>query len=147
MEIYSQTLDIDTRENLEVVDITPQITRLIEASGIQNGFAIIASRHTTTALFVNEFEERLVQDIKTFFEKLVPAENKYLHNDIHLRDCPPEEPENAHSHIISMLLSNSESIPVVDGSLTTGQWQSIMFVELDGPRNRTLQVQLIGTKE
>lgn len=144
MNIYSKTLSIDTSESIELINLTSQIVTAIESSGINNGFAIISSRHTTTALFINEFEERLIKDIKLFLKELVPSEKKYLHNDIHLRDCPPEEPENAHSHLIAMLLSSSETIPVVDGVLTTGQWQSIIFVELDGPRNRTVQVQIIG---
>jgi len=144
MNIYSKTLSIDTSESIELINLTSQIVTAIESSGINNGFAIISSRHTTTALFINEFEERLIKDIKLFLKELVPSEKKYLHNDIHLRDCPPEEPENAHSHLIAILLSSSEIIPVVDGVLTTGQWQSIIFVELDGPRNRTVQVQIIG---
>ncbi|WP_455200612.1 secondary thiamine-phosphate synthase enzyme YjbQ, partial [Kaarinaea lacus] len=109
------------------------------------GLVVITSRHTTTALFINEYEQRLVQDVKDFFQQLVPAHKKYLHNDIHLRDCPQDEPENAHSHIIAMLLSNSETIPLIDGALAIGQWQSVLFAELDGPRSRTLNVQLFGS--
>lgn len=82
--------------------------------------------------------------LKHFFQQLVPAGTGYLHNDIHLQDCPADEPENAHAHIMAMLLSNSEVIPVVDSSLAIGQWQSVLFAELDGPRSRTLNVQLIG---
>ena len=144
MKIHSQILDLVTRNKIEITDITPQLTAVISNSGISNGFLIASSRHTTTALIVNEFEERLVQDITLFFEQLVPAQQSYLHNDIHLRDCPPDEPENAHSHIIATLLNNSEILPVVDGRLAIGQWQSVMFAELDGPRDRTIQIQLIG---
>lgn len=147
MHIHSETLHLDTCEKIEIVDLTPQINSVLASSGISNGFAVVSSRHTTTALFINEFEERLLEDIKTFFRTLVPEHNNYLHNDIHLRDCEPDEPENAHSHIMAMLLSNSEIIPVVDKKLTTGKWQSIMFAELDGPRKRTLQVQIVGVPE
>jgi len=66
------------------------------------------------------------------------------HNDIHLRDCPPHEPENAHSHLIAMLLGSSEVIPILDGELDLGRWQSVMLVELDGPRQRTVSVRLFG---
>ena len=144
MEIFSRILTVDTKENMEVVDVTPLIRESIKETGLTDGLVTISSRHTTTALFINEYEQRLVHDIKEFFQQLVPAHNKYLHNDIHLRDCPPDEPENAHSHIISMLLSSSEAIPVVDGALALGQWQSVMFAELDGPRSRTLNIQLFG---
>ena len=95
-------------------------------------------------MFINEYEQRLLEDVKDFLRQMVPADKKYLHNDIHLRDCPPEEPENAHSHIMAMLMSSSEAIPVVDSTLSIGQWQSLIFVELDGPRARGLNVQLMG---
>lgn len=144
MNIHSETLSFDTRENLEVINLTPRLKSVIASSRVSNGLAIITSRHTTTALFVNEFEDRLLEDIKLFFQKLVPADKKYLHNDIHLRDCDPDEPENAHSHLIAMLLSNSEVIPIASGELTIGQWQSVMLAELDGPRQRTVQIQIIG---
>ena len=144
MKIISRILNISTKENIEVVDVTPLINESLREAGITDGLVVITSRHTTTALFINEYEQRLVHDVKEFFQSLVPADNRYLHNDIHLRDCPQDEPENAHSHIIAMLLSNSETIPVVDGTLAIGQWQSILFAELDGPRARTLNVQVIG---
>jgi len=76
--------------------------------------------------------------------RLIPPQANYLHNDIHLRDCPPDEPENAHSHLAAMLLGSSEVIPVADGGLVLGQYQSIMLVELDGSRERTLAVQVYG---
>ena len=144
VNIYSETFSLDTSENLEVINLSSKISAVITSSGIVNGLAIISSRHTTTALFVNEFEQRLIEDIKTFFTNLVPANKKYLHNDINLRDCPPDEPENAHSHIMAMLLNNTEVIPVVGGKVSLGQWQSVMLVELDGPRKRSIQVQIIG---
>jgi len=144
MVIHSEIICLDTSDNLEIINLSPRISSVIASSGIFNGLAIISSRHTTTALFVNEFEQRLVEDIKAFFTNLVPSNKKYLHNDINLRDCPPDEPENAHSHILAMLLNNSEIIPVVDGKMSLGQWQSVMLVELDGPRKRTVQLQIFG---
>jgi len=146
MTIYSEILCLDSSENLEIINLTSKITSVISASGISNGLVVVSCRHTTTALLVNEFETRLLEDIKIFFNRLIPANDKYLHNDIHLRDCPQDEPENAHSHIMAMLLNNSEIIPVVDGRMTLGQWQSIMMVELDGPRTRTVQVQIYGER-
>lgn len=90
------------------------------------------------------YEERLLDDLKVFFSGLVPANRRYKHTDIDRRDCPPDEPENAHSHIIALLLGGSESIVVDGGELKIGQWQSLMLFELDGPRSRTVNVQLIG---
>jgi secondary thiamine-phosphate synthase enzyme len=105
---------------------------------------LVSSRHTTTAITINESEARLLEDIRRFLTRLVPREDKYLHNDIELRDCPPDEPENAHSHLCAMVMGSCESVPLVDKQLMLGTYQSIMLVELDGARERTVNVQVIG---
>ena len=102
------------------------------------------SRHTTTALAVNEYEERLLEDIKTYLRKLAPESEPYLHNDLHLRDVPEDEPINAHSHLMAITLNNSEVIPIVDGKLALGTYQSVMLLELDGPRQRQVFLQISG---
>ena len=146
---------------------------------MKNGVVTVVSRHTTTALCINERESRLAQDMAEYFLQLAPPDERssaaaaqenvrYLHNDIEERpdsaeeaqrcrengwdiDDPEElqkwrdqEPINAHSHLLSMLIGSSESIPVVDGKMVIGQWQSILLVDLDGPRDRTVGVQLTG---
>ena len=144
MKISYSAISVRTAPRVATHDITPRIKELIRDAAITDGFVVVSSRHTTTALAINENEERLLEDIKSFLERLIPPDNKYLHNDIHLRDCPPDEPENAHSHIAAMLLGSSEAIPVEGGELALGQWQSVMLFELDGPRDRTVNVQVIG---
>ena len=145
MKISHHHLELETQAGINLIDITARLRALIAESGIANGTLTVTSRHTTTAITINENEERLLDDVRTFFSKLVPAEEKYRHNDIHLRDCDPEEPENAHSHLIAMMLGSSEAVAVVDGELDLGTWQSVMLVELDGPRKRTVSVQLMGS--
>jgi secondary thiamine-phosphate synthase enzyme len=144
MRFETHCLAVDTPEGIGILDVTPDIRKLLGDSNMQRGFAVISSKHTTTALGINEFEERLLDDIKSFLSALVPANRKYKHNDIELRECPEDEPANAHSHITALLLGSSESIPIDGGELQIGQWQSVLLFELDGPRNRTLNVQLIG---
>ncbi len=144
MHISHHIIEIDTISGVTVNDITPRIEAFVAQQHMDNGLVIVSSRHTTTALAINEYEERLMLDIKKFLERLIPKETKYLHNDIHLRDCPPDEPKNAHSHIAAMLLSSSEVIPVSARHLALGKWQSVLFFELDGPRSRTINVQIIG---
>ena len=144
MLIKKNIITVETQAGISIFDISAQIIACLEESGIRNGFVIVASRHTTTAVTINEYEKRLLEDIRAFFTRLVPPGNKYLHNDIHLRDCPPDEPENAHSHLIAMLLGSSESIPVTEEKLAIGQYQSVMLVELDGPRTRQVNIQVIG---
>ena len=144
MRIENHILHVATFAGINLHNLTPDIRRFIAESGIRNGFAIVASRHTTTAITVNENEGRLLEDLRVFFEQLVPAERGYLHNDLHLRDVPPGEPRNAHSHIVAMLLGGSETIPIVNGDLALGRWQSVLLAELDGPRERGVTLQLVG---
>ncbi len=144
MPIINKILEIPTETGINIYNVTPQIQELISATSIQNGQALVFSRHTTTALAINENEERLFEDIKVYLRKLAPESDPYLHNDLHLRIVPDDEPMNAHSHLMAMTLSTSEVIPIVDGKLGLGTWQSVLFFDLDGPRKRTLLVQISG---
>lgn len=144
MQIFNQLLNISTDESIGLYNITESVQQFINTTCIKNGQALVFSRHTTTAITINEDESRLLQDIKVYLTKLAPPRESYLHNDLHLRDVPPDEPENAHSHLMAMTLSTSEVIPIVDGKLALGTYQSLMLVELDGPRKRTFFVQVWG---
>ena len=135
---------IKTGEGISITNLNDDINNAIRHSGITDGFAIISSRHTTTAICINEYEERLLDDISAWLTKLAPADDKYLHNDISQRDCPPDEPENAHSHLMAMLMGSSETIPVSSRKLALGEYQSVLLFDLDGPRERTVNIQIIG---
>ena len=144
MPIINKLIEVETDTGINIYNITPEIEKLIASTGINNGQVLIFSRHTTTALAINEDEERLLKDIKVFLRKLAPESERYLHNDLHLRDVPEDEPMNAHSHLMAMMLSTSEVVPIVDGKLALGTYQSVLFFELDGPRKRTVFCQLSG---
>jgi|Deesub1362A_J573_1020465.scaffolds.fasta_scaffold01437_13 secondary thiamine-phosphate synthase enzyme len=128
-------IKIHTKERVEVIDITSEVRRAVEESGTKDGICTVFTLHTTTALILNEREERLINDLKNFLEKFVPSKGNYKHNEID---------SNADSHLRAILLSPSISIPVADGDLFLGTWQSILFVELDGPRSRNLIVKVVG---
>lgn len=153
---YTQ-LEVDTKPGIHIVDITPQIRAEVERLGVAEGFVNVLSRHTTTAIAINEAEERLLDDIRQFLHRLAPPTAPYLHNDLHYREAPPnwpggweawaaQEPQNAHSHLLSIVLGNSETVPITQGQLALGTWQSIMLVELDGARQRTVGVQIVGQR-
>lgn len=144
MKTHHHYISLKTGSGIQVHDITPELRRIIRDSGIQHGQVVTSSMHTTLALTVNEAEERLLIDIQNFFTKLAPPNQGYLHDDLHLRDVPPDEPENAHSHLIAMMLGNSESLAVANGEPVLGTYQSLMAVELDGPRERKVSVQIVG---
>ena len=126
-------IEIPTREEFELIDITHLINQKIRESGIKDGIAVIFTRHTTTALFVNENETGLLEDVKEFFQSLVPKGKGYKHDRID---------RNAHSHLRSIILNPSLAIPIKDGRLLLGTWQSVIFAELDGPRRRKVFIKL-----
>jgi secondary thiamine-phosphate synthase enzyme len=145
MLIAHQIFELETATGIGVYNITPQIKDFLASTSIQNGQVLVFSRHTTTALAINEDEERLLEDVRVFLQKLAPVGDRYLHNDLHLRvGIPADEPMNAHSHLLAMLLTTSETIPVVNGALGLGTYQSVLLFELDGPRRRTVFCQVLG---
>ena len=144
MKIISSTIEVETGAGISLHDLMPGINAVVASAGIHNGFVTITSLHTTTAIAINENEERLVEDVKAFLTRLIPPDEKYLHNDIALRDCPEDEPQNAHSHLAAMLLGSSEVVALASGKPVLGQYQSVMLYELDGPRRRKVSVQVYG---
>jgi len=142
---FYQELNVSTGGQFEVSDVTENIRAVLRESSVSEGMVTITSLHTTCALSVNENEERLFEDIRDFFLTIASPQGSYKHNDLHLRvNIPPDEPENAHSHLIAMMLGNSEIVTVHNGGLVLGRYQSILLLEMDGPRERTLAVQVLG---
>ena len=144
MQIKKEVIEVKTSKGICIYNITPQIEKLLQVTSVKNGQVLVFCQHTTTALAINEDEERLLEDVKIHLSKLAPESGSYLHNDLHLRDVPEDEPINAHSHLMAMMLSSSEVIPIVDGKLALGTWQSVLFFELDGPRKRAVLIQISG---
>jgi secondary thiamine-phosphate synthase enzyme len=144
MNITSSFIELETGAGISLHDLMPDIKAAVAMSGINTGFVTVTSQHTTTAIAINEHEARLVEDVKRFLTRLIPPDDRYLHNDIALRDCPDDEPENAHSHLAAMLLGSSEVIALAEGELLLGPYQSVMLYELDGPRKRRVSVQVYG---
>ena len=144
-------LKVETSGSPKFFDITDQVTELVNASKISNGIACVFSQHTTTAVVIQEDEPLLMTDFESFIERLAPKSAHYRHNDFHVRTVHMHEDEcpNGHSHCAHLLLSTSESIPIIDGKMALGQWQRIFFVELDSGfakngQEREVLVQIIG---
>ncbi|MBV8339428.1 MAG: type 2 isopentenyl-diphosphate Delta-isomerase [Candidatus Eremiobacteraeota bacterium] len=129
------------------LDITDDVSSIVRSSGVREGVVHVYSTHTTAAVRVNENEELLLRDFARFLERLAPAGNGvYEHDDFARRvNLPPNEPVNGHAHCRHLLLSSSETLPLVDGRLALGVWQRIFLVELCSPRERTVVVQVVGT--
>jgi secondary thiamine-phosphate synthase enzyme len=144
LQMYLETLCYKTRERLELINITKDLNEVVRKHGLKAGFILVQSLHTTTAIFINEFQQALLDDIKSFLERLVGRIDYWRHNDPKLSEC---NRQNADSHLRAMVLGHTLSVPVRDGELALGYWQSIILAELDGPRDRSIQVQVLGVPE
>ncbi len=142
--MFIKQITIKTAEGVSIYNLTEQIKDIVAKSNIRNGNVLVFTKHTTTAVGINEDETRLLEDIKLSLEKIAPKNKKYLHDDIHLRKVPPDERINGHSHIKALCLNKSETIPLINNELALGTWQSIMFFELDGSREREVLIQVNG---
>lgn len=154
-EVAVDTSACQLERGIGVLPITELVRAELARSGVRNGLVTVTSKHTTTSVVVNEDETRLFSDLQRFLLRLAPPGAGYAHDDIALRHPPPgwtesveewrrKEPVNAQAHLAALLLGASESLPVVDGELTIGQWQSLLLVELDGPRARRVGVHVMG---
>jgi secondary thiamine-phosphate synthase enzyme len=142
-------LRLRTEEYLQFIDLTEQIISLTQASGISQGFVNIQTRHTTTAIIVNEHEPLLLEDLKRTLEHLAPRTIAYRHDDFEVRteNLTPDEQPNGHAHCKALFLRSSETINIINGRLDLGRWQRIFFIELDCARERTVSVTLLGQTE
>ncbi|MBP6772854.1 MAG: secondary thiamine-phosphate synthase enzyme YjbQ [Gemmatimonadaceae bacterium] len=140
MNVARHQLQVETTAPIEVIDISDRVRAWVRASGVRNGLLTVMSLHTTARVNLNERESELQHDMVAFLTRLVPREGAYRHNVQTVDDR-----DNAHAHLLGLMLNASESIPVADGALVMGGWQSIFFIELDGPRaRREVELHLIG---
>lgn len=129
----SKKLILNSNRNFEIIDITSRINEEID---IDEGIVNVFSRHSTSAIVVNENESGLLADLELMLKDLVSDKYSWQHDRID---------NNAKSHLKSFLLSSSETIPISNGKLDLGTWQSVFFIELDGPRkNRTINLTFIS---
>ncbi len=142
--MYLETLSYKTRERLELINMTRDINEVVRKQGLRAGLVLVQTLHTTTAIFINEFQQALLDDMKSFLDKFVGRFDYWRHNDPRLSECSRQ---NADSHLRAMVLGHTLSLPVRDGELALGYWQSVIFAELDGPRDRAIQVQMLGVAE
>jgi secondary thiamine-phosphate synthase enzyme len=133
---------------LEFVDLTEELLRAIKDSGVTEGCALAFCTHTTAALVINELEDGAIDDFRARLEALVPADIDYAHDDLERRTQNLQEGHerpNGRSHVAHMLLGGtSQAIPVTAGEPRLGQWQRLLLVELDEPKERTIIFHVFG---
>lgn len=146
LAVRCEALQIATTRAPEFIDITDDVQRIVEESGVTFGQVTVFSTHTTAAVKLNENEPLLLEDMARVLGEVAPLHGEYEHNDFSRRTVNLDEDEcaNGHAHCQHLFLGASETIPIIDGSMPLGQWQRIFFIELDHPRNRRVLVNVVG---
>lgn len=129
-----ERIEIRTSESTELIDITREINGIVQRKSVESGICVIFTKHTTTGIIINENEAGLKNDILMLLNVLIPKGKGYLHDRID---------DNAHAHLRSVVLGSNVTIPIEKGTLALGTWQSIFFVECDGPRRREVCVSVV----
>jgi secondary thiamine-phosphate synthase enzyme len=145
-QVAHHDLEYQTSAPLQFIDLTDEVRAWVAQSGIANGMVNVQTRHTTTAVIINEHEPLLLDDLKELLTRIAPPQAHYRHNDFAIRtaNMTPDETPNGHAHCQSLLLSSSATVNVIDGALQLGRWQRIFFIELDHARPRTISLTVMG---
>lgn len=141
-----ELIRLTTERPMQFVDLTDRIEALAVTAGIHTGLVNVQSRHTTTAVVVNEHEPLLLWDFAALLTRTAPKDATYRHDDMEVRtvNLAPGERPNGHAHCQALVLPTSAALNVAGGRLQLGQWQRVFLVELDGPRLREVSVVMMG---
>ena len=127
------TLHLATENASEMINITADVRRLVEESGVRRGLCVVYAPHTTAGIAVQEgYDPDVCRDITTSLDKLVPREGDYRHAE-----------GNSDAHIKALMCGSSQTIPIEYGKLQLGRWQAVFFCEFDGPRSRSVWIQIV----
>ena len=139
--VHGETIVIQTDGRVELIDLTNRVMEFTRRFNVREGLVSLWSMHTTCSLFINEFQTALLSDIKRFLEQMVARDEEWMHNNPDHSDC---DRMNADSHLRALLLGHNLTLQVSGGEVVLGQWQRILMAELDGPRARSLRIQIFG---
>ncbi len=138
MTVKRAEIAVRTDRRIQVVNVTREVAETCARLGVGEGILLVSCRHTTCALSLNEDETGLRHDLERMGETLLASlrgRERYRHDEID---------DNAQAHLTSVLLGHSVAVPLASGTPLLGTWQSLLLLELDGPRSRTLDLTLIG---
>ncbi len=141
VHVRADQFSLVSSSRLQFVDVTDDVTTRVRALGVQEGTATLQSLHTTCAVVVNESQDALCSDFQTFIESVIDPDTAWKHDDPAQSDC---DRQNTGAHLRALLMSPSITLQVSGGELVLGQWQRVFVAELDGPRARTLRLQVMG---
>lgn len=136
MKAHTEYLWFNTKKHREYINITPEVERILQKSGIREGMILVSAMHITASVYVNDAETGLIQDIDEWLEKLAPFNANYRHHRT--------GENNGDSHLKSLLMHHEVIVPVTDGKLDFGPWQQIYYGEFDGQRKKRVIVKVMG---
>jgi secondary thiamine-phosphate synthase enzyme len=140
-KMFNRIVDWITNDRMQLINVTDRINEIVRKSGIRDGIVHLQSLHTTTAVFINEWQDALLHDVRTFLDDIVNREDYWRHNDPTYSDC---ERKNADSHLRGMVMGQTLCLQVRNSAVLLGTWQSIILAEFDGPRSRSMSIQVSG---
>src|SRR5262245_37277834 len=136
MITYTDYLWFQTRDRQEFVRITDQISGIVTASGVKDGMVLVSAMHITSGVFVNDWENGLIEDFQVWLEKLAPAGLPYKHHQT--------GEDNADAHLKRTLMGHQVTLPITDGRLDLGPWEQVFYAEFDGQRKKRVVVKVMG---
>ncbi len=136
MKSHTDYLWFNTKKKREYINITDRVEEAVHRSGIREGFVLVSAMHITAAVYVNDAESGLIQDIDDWLQKLAPDGVNYLHHRT--------GETNGDAHLKSLLMHHEVIVPITEGKLDLGPWQQIYYAEFDGQRRKRLIIKAMG---
>jgi secondary thiamine-phosphate synthase enzyme len=136
MKVHTDYLWFNTKQRREMVRITDEIAAIVKKSGVRDGMALVSAMHITAGVYVNDWEEGLIQDFGTWLEELAPARPEYKHHQT--------GEDNADAHLKRTIMGHQVMVPITNGALDLGPWEQVFYAEFDGRRKKRVIVKIMG---
>jgi secondary thiamine-phosphate synthase enzyme len=138
MKVHTDYLWFNTKQRREMVRITDDIAAIVKKSGVRDGMALVSAMHITAGVYVNDWEEGLIQDFGKWLEELAPARPEYKHHQT--------GEDNADAHLKRTIMGHQMIVPITNGALDLGPWEQIFYAEFDGRRKKRVIVKVMGVE-
>ena len=138
MPVHTDYLWFNTKKRQEIVRITDEVASIVKASGIKDGLVLVSAMHITAGVYVNDWEEGLIEDFQTWLEKLAPSGLDYRHHQT--------GEDNADAHLKRTIMGHQAVLPITDGKLDLGPWEQVFYAEFDGQRKKRVVVKVMGVE-
>jgi secondary thiamine-phosphate synthase enzyme len=136
MNVHTDYLFFNTEKRQEFIRITDDVAGIVKKSTVAEGIVLVSAMHITAGVYVNDWEDGLIQDFQTWLEKLAPAGLKYRHHQT--------GEDNADAHLKRTIMGHQVTIPITNGKLDLGPWEQIFYAEFDGQRKKRVVVKVMG---